>query len=123
MVQALKHLLLANKNVYTKIQSPSLSPWGKFIIAVTLNAYTSYTIMLSNTFRQVVKQSSIARRHYSTAPQAFQVFDRKVKCMQKDRAASNVEESRTVDYLKDEIAARVADRLLVKSNLKQTRKN
>ncbi|KAG2228479.1 hypothetical protein INT48_003846, partial [Thamnidium elegans] len=28
------------------------------------------------------------------------------------RAASNVEESRTVDYLKDEIAARVADRLL-----------
>lgn len=78
--------------------------------------------MFSNTFRQVVKQSSIARRQYSAAPQAFQVFDRKVKCMQKDRAASNVEESRTVDYLKDEIAARVADRLLVKSRFEQTRK-
>ncbi|CAO3641636.1 unnamed protein product [Mucor hiemalis] len=68
--------------------------------------------MFSNTLRQAVKQSNIARRHYAAAPQAFQVFDRKVKCLQKDRAASNVEESRTVDYLKDEIAARVADRLL-----------
>lgn len=78
--------------------------------------------MFSNTLRQAVKQSNIARRHYAAAPQAFQVFDRKVKCLQKDRAASNVEESRTVDYLKDEIAARVADRLLVKSQFEQLRK-
>lgn len=53
------------------------------------------------------------KRHYSAVPQSFQVFDRQVKRLQKDRAASNAEESRTVDYLKDEIAARVADRLLV----------
>lgn len=49
------------------------------------------------------------------APEAagFQVFHRETKRKQKDRAAINVEESRVVDYLKDEIAARVADRLLV----------
>jgi hypothetical protein len=56
---------------------------------------------------------ALVRRQYATAPQSFHVFDRNVKRMQKDRAASNVEESRVVDYLKDEIAARVADRLLV----------
>ncbi|CAO3586892.1 unnamed protein product [Absidia cylindrospora] len=48
----------------------------------------------------------------SSSPLAFQVFDCKVKKMQKDRAASDKEESRVVDYLKDEVAARVSDRLL-----------
>ncbi|ORY99569.1 S-adenosyl-L-methionine-dependent methyltransferase [Absidia repens] len=48
----------------------------------------------------------------SSSPLAFQVFDRNVKKMQKDRAASDKEESRVVDYLKDEVAARVSDRLL-----------
>ncbi|KAI9300855.1 S-adenosyl-L-methionine-dependent methyltransferase, partial [Cunninghamella echinulata] len=43
---------------------------------------------------------------------AFQVFDREAKKKQKDRAAYNKEQSRLVDYLKDEVAARVADRLL-----------
>ncbi|GAB5589183.1 hypothetical protein Unana1_04083 [Umbelopsis nana] len=42
----------------------------------------------------------------------FQVFHRDAKRQQKDRAAANVTDSRVVDYLKDEIAARVADRLL-----------
>ncbi|KAJ1678789.1 hypothetical protein EV182_003356, partial [Spiromyces aspiralis] len=45
-----------------------------------------------------------------TAP--YQVFDRQVKRLQRDRAASFVESSREVDYLKDEVAARLADRLL-----------
>ncbi|RUP43501.1 S-adenosyl-L-methionine-dependent methyltransferase [Jimgerdemannia flammicorona] len=45
---------------------------------------------------------------------AFQVFDRASKRRQRDRAASDVETSRTVDYLRDEVAARVADRLLVR---------
>ncbi|KAI8984749.1 S-adenosyl-L-methionine-dependent methyltransferase [Mycotypha africana] len=48
----------------------------------------------------------------STTPKVFQVFDRQAKRLQKDRAASQVEQSRTVDYLRDEIGARVADRLL-----------
>lgn len=68
-------------------------------------------------FNTVIRRSittTAARRHYATTPQAFHVFNREAKKLQKDRAAMNVEESRTVDYLKDEIAARVADRLLVK---------
>ncbi|CEG68798.1 Putative S-adenosyl-L-methionine-dependent methyltransferase [Rhizopus microsporus] len=66
--------------------------------------------MLKRLFLQ--QQRNIQRRCYATTPQSFYVFDRHAKRLQKDRAAYNVEESRTVDYLKDEIAARVADRLL-----------
>ena len=36
-----------------------------------------------------------------------------VKHMQKDRAAQNVEKSRQVDYIKDEVAKRLCERLLV----------
>lgn len=34
--------------------------------------------------------------------------------MQKDRAARNVEQSRQVDYIKDEVARRLCERLLVR---------
>ncbi|KAI9482829.1 MAG: S-adenosyl-L-methionine-dependent methyltransferase [Benjaminiella poitrasii] len=61
-------------------------------------------------FSAPVIRSLIIKRQISTAP--FQVFDRHAKRLQKDRAAFQVEQSRTVDYLRDEVAARVADRLL-----------
>jgi NADH dehydrogenase [ubiquinone] 1 alpha subcomplex assembly factor 5 len=41
-----------------------------------------------------------------------QVFNEKVKYLQKERAAANVEYSRQVDYLRDEVAQRLVDRLL-----------
>lgn len=44
----------------------------------------------------------------------LEVFNRKTKHLQKDRAAQNVEESRKVDYLKDEVATRLCERLLVR---------
>lgn len=44
----------------------------------------------------------------------LEVFNRKTKQLQKDRAAMNVEESRKVDYLKDEVAMRLCERLLVR---------
>ncbi|KAF9098607.1 hypothetical protein BGX27_000761 [Mortierella sp. AM989] len=47
-----------------------------------------------------------------TVPSTFQVFDREAKRMQKERASSNIEVSRQVDYVKDEVAFRVVDRLL-----------
>lgn len=50
----------------------------------------------------------------STSP-AFQVFNRETKRLQRDRAASNVEASRTVDYLRETVADRLVDRLLVNS--------
>ena len=44
---------------------------------------------------------------------ALQVFDRHVKLLQKERAASNTNASRQTDYLKDEVAQRLCGRLLV----------
>lgn len=44
---------------------------------------------------------------------ALEVFNRKTKHLQKERAARNVEMSRKTDYLKDEVAARLCERLLV----------
>ncbi|TKA47359.1 hypothetical protein B0A49_02112, partial [Cryomyces minteri] len=38
---------------------------------------------------------------------AFQVFNRHTKWLQKERAASNAELSRTVDGVKDEVARRL----------------
>ncbi|KAK6335305.1 hypothetical protein TWF718_010738 [Orbilia javanica] len=42
---------------------------------------------------------------------SFQIFDRNVKRLQRDRAAANAEESRNVDYLRDEVANRLVERL------------
>lgn len=46
---------------------------------------------------------------------AYRVFDRTAKRTQKDRAASRDggERSRTVDYVRDEVADRLTERLLV----------
>jgi NADH dehydrogenase [ubiquinone] 1 alpha subcomplex assembly factor 5 len=56
------------------------------------------------------------RRSYAfqaAAPPVHQVFNRRTKWMQKERAAGHVENSRVADYLKDEVAIRVCERLLV----------
>lgn len=42
----------------------------------------------------------------------FQVFNRNTKFLQKERAASDVSRSRQVDYLRDEVAVRLCERLL-----------
>lgn len=43
----------------------------------------------------------------------FQVFNRRTKWLQKERAGLNPDESRETDYLKDEVAIRLSERLLV----------
>jgi NADH dehydrogenase [ubiquinone] 1 alpha subcomplex assembly factor 5 len=43
----------------------------------------------------------------------FEVFNRRTKWHQKERAAANVQASRQADYLKDETAIRLCERLLV----------
>jgi len=55
-----------------------------------------------------------SRRYAFQAPggPVSQVFNSRTKWLQKQRAAANVELSRQADYLKDEVAARVVDRLL-----------
>ncbi|KAF9576346.1 hypothetical protein EC968_009320 [Mortierella alpina] len=47
-----------------------------------------------------------------TIPATFQVFNRDTKRLQKERAVRNTQLSRQVDYVKDEVAFRVVDRLL-----------
>lgn len=64
--------------------------------------------------------NSIARRRLTTAaaaaaatPSSFQVFDHTTKRLQRDRAGLNPV-SRSTDYLKDEVASRLVERLLVR---------
>ena len=48
---------------------------------------------------------------------SLQVFNRDTKRLQRERAAADVELSRRVDYLRDEVAKRLCERLLVRSHL------
>lgn len=60
--------------------------------------------------------TAAGRRSYASQTPGnpmLEVFNRKTKHMQKDRAALNVEEGRKVDYIKDEVAMRLCERLLV----------
>ncbi|RDA87900.1 hypothetical protein CP532_1677 [Ophiocordyceps camponoti-leonardi (nom. inval.)] len=57
---------------------------------------------------------TIPRRKYAVASAGalrFQVFNRRTKWLQKERAASSPEDSRQADYLKDEVATRLTERL------------
>ncbi len=49
----------------------------------------------------------------ATGGPVFEVFNRKTKWLQKERIAANAELSRQADYLKDEVAGRLCERLLV----------
>ena len=53
--------------------------------------------------------------HAAGAAAVFDVFNRRSKWLQKERAAAHVEASRQADYLKDEVAARLCERLLVRT--------
>ena len=61
------------------------------------------------------KSRTPPRRFYAVqtpgAP-TVEVFDARTKWLQRERAASNVEHSRQVDYVRDEVAFRLCDRLL-----------
>ncbi|KEY66424.1 hypothetical protein S7711_06167 [Stachybotrys chartarum IBT 7711] len=62
-----------------------------------------------------MRATGFDRRAYAVqaagAPR-FQVFNRRTKWLQKERAGINPEESRQADYLKDEVAVRLSERLL-----------
>lgn len=79
--------------------------------------------------RPFLPRSALRRRHGDiqpngrrtaiTTPSAptLQVFNDHTKWLQRERSAANVEESRKVDYLRDEVAARLCERLLVCSHI------
>ncbi|KAI9369096.1 S-adenosyl-L-methionine-dependent methyltransferase [Aspergillus egyptiacus] len=58
--------------------------------------------------------STSTRTYASQTPgnPTLEIFNRKTKHIQKDRAAHNVELSRKTDYIKDEVATRLCERLL-----------
>jgi NADH dehydrogenase [ubiquinone] 1 alpha subcomplex assembly factor 5 len=56
-----------------------------------------------------------AQRSYAfqaASPPIHQVFNRRTKWLQRERAAADVENSRLADYLKEEVAIRLCERLL-----------
>ena len=58
----------------------------------------------------------LSRRSLATAsssPPPIQVFNRNAKRMQRDRSALDPSASRRVDYLKDAVAERLVERLMV----------
>ncbi|KAF5678901.1 putative methyltransferase [Fusarium heterosporum] len=63
-----------------------------------------------NVCRSITKQRFYAVQT-SGAPR-FQVFNQHTKWLQKERAGMNAEENRDADYLKEEVAIRVSERLL-----------
>ncbi|EPS30196.1 hypothetical protein PDE_05146 [Penicillium oxalicum 114-2] len=64
--------------------------------------------------RRCFAATSGVRSYASQTPgnPMLEIFNRRTKHQQKDRAARNVEESRKTDYLKDEVARRLCERLL-----------
>jgi hypothetical protein len=70
-----------------------------------LTPSTSVVLTSAGSCRSYAVQASGAPR--------FQVFNRQTKWMQKERAGINAQESRQADYLKDEVAIRLSERLLV----------
>ncbi|KAK4167435.1 S-adenosyl-L-methionine-dependent methyltransferase [Cladorrhinum sp. PSN259] len=76
-----------------------------------LSCYRTQTI-----FRPIARQQQQQRRTYAfstSGATGFNVFNRKTKWLQRERAAAvDAEQSRQADYLKDEVATRVVERLL-----------
>ncbi|KAH8819960.1 S-adenosyl-L-methionine-dependent methyltransferase [Xylogone sp. PMI_703] len=72
------------------------------------------------TYRPLLTKFTLRRRQLicrsyavqSPGQPTLQVFNRHTKWMQRERAAKNVEMSRQVDYLRDEVALRLSERLL-----------
>lgn len=64
----------------------------------------------------ITRRLCISRDYAVQSPGSptLQVFDRHTKYLQKERAALDKEKSRQVDYLKDEVAMRLSERLLVR---------
>ncbi|OTB03500.1 hypothetical protein M426DRAFT_321654 [Hypoxylon sp. CI-4A] len=81
-----------------------------------MNCTLRRSILLSPCTSKVATVGSLTtRRSYAfqaAAPPIHQVFNRRTKWLQKERAAADVEASRVADYLKDEVAIRLCDRLL-----------
>jgi hypothetical protein len=78
--------------------------------------HTSFSRGSRHPLNSCIRLGIGARRYYAIqtpgAP-TVNVFNNRAKWLQKERAASNVHLSRQADYLRDEVAFRLCERLLV----------
>ena len=94
-----------------------------FICAKRMVAFQLYFSMFARAGRGAQHIFIAPRRAYASVSPGvnpgsvgpFQVFDRRVKALQKDRSAAleDGQRSRTVDYVREEVADRMVERLLV----------
>jgi NADH dehydrogenase [ubiquinone] 1 alpha subcomplex assembly factor 5 len=64
----------------------------------------------------VLRRRCLDRRYYAVqaaGTPTVEIFNNRTKWLQKEKAAADVEGSRKVDYLRDEVASRLSERLLV----------
>ncbi|KAL9114988.1 MAG: hypothetical protein Q9227_001232 [Pyrenula ochraceoflavens] len=59
-----------------------------------------------------LQQALSAQRHEAPGAPTLEVFDHHKKHIQKERAVSQLDQSRRTEYLRDELASRLCDRLL-----------
>lgn len=88
--------------IYTSV-SPSMLPFRRHVLSRLPRFYSRSLASIADT----------------VAPAPYQIFDRYTKVLQKDRSAApnRAEDSRTVDYVRDEVADRLIERMLVSCDL------
>lgn len=77
----------------------------------TLQSHASATTRYCGFQRAIAASQYISVSRFSAQPT---IFNRRTKIIQRDRSLLNIDASRKSDYLKDEVAERVVDRILVK---------
>ncbi|GAA5885508.1 hypothetical protein JCM16303_002234 [Sporobolomyces ruberrimus] len=75
-------------------------------------ARSSLSRGLSSSLNTTAKRSYAVPSFAPSSASPFQVFDRDLKRSQRDRAAANKTKSRLTDYVKDDVAQSMVDRLL-----------
>lgn len=65
-------------------------------------------------FRQQFCETTRSYAVQAPGAATLEVFNRRTKLLQKERAGRNIKLGRKVDYLKDEVAFRLSERLLVR---------
>lgn len=87
-----------------------------YLNTATMGSLSSTGSSCASALRSAVRSGARSYAVPSFAPSAaspFSVFDRNLKVAQRDRAARNKERSRLTDYVKDDVAQSMVDRLLV----------
>jgi len=87
--------------------------WARKIHNIIFNSLYRPSTSHQPVVNSLNRTSSCAYSSIPSTTGVYQVFDRNIKRRQRNRAALRLE-SRDVDYLKDEVAERLVDRLLVR---------